>query len=140
MELSQEARTILLDMKGKLSAGWIKGSIFNENGMCLLGAAAKAGNLMPTTHRNPDAILAKNRSSTQSRFHFHVMSDTPLAKAMLALAETAGISWEDLAVWNDDPNRTHQEIIDLIDKTLESSVPSPHESGVAADMQLNTTN
>lgn len=85
---------ILLGAKeALLRDGWQQGSIYSMEGRrtCLIGACRRAysGNVM-----NGEV-------------------DAPVASALLSATDATAVT-----LWNDEPGRTFNEVIDLIDSTL----------------------
>lgn len=92
IETLSKARTILE------TEGWIQGSYHANEGYCLVGAVTEANKAFRATSTYPHLI--QSAIDTGYEFGPFIFDDTPLFD------------------WNDEPNRTKEEVLALIDATI----------------------
>lgn len=121
--MEKAVRDILVGMKAELSKGWAKGTLISEGGVCLYGALVRTANLQPC--RNPRAVPVKGRSNDLPKASggYSFSLESPEGRAVLALAGEAGETWDTLALWNDAPERTVDDITNAIDNILTRGAP-----------------
>jgi hypothetical protein len=117
-------RQSLLDIKAEVSRAWTKGTLLHIDGsVCLYGAAALTG--IPRGHvrsgpgHGPaEGQSINGRQDPAAECHVEFDLDSPTGVAMLLLAAVAGVHHTELAKWQDAPERTQADVVDLIDKVL----------------------
>lgn len=113
------SREILLKMKARLSEGWTKGAFATENGgVCLFGALVLAGDVPRCTGVNGGPCAPGRGTPGHPDGAYVVIDGSPERHAIEALAQQAGVHWLSLAIWNDAPGRTHEDVVGLIDAAL----------------------
>lgn len=117
--MTDEVRQVLVGMKSELSRGWIQNNLSRHDGVCLYGAVFRVCNIPgePSDGRSD----VKSRSGGNVKYTW--CWDEPEGIAIKLLAKQAGVSWDELAVWNDMEGRTQAEVVGLIDKTLMRHAP-----------------
>lgn len=119
--MDKETRDILTSMKAELSKGWIQGELVRESGVCLYGALIKTG-CVPLEHRCGGEVVA-GRADPNSETTWIIQVGTPEFNVSNMLATEVGETWQTLALWNDAPERTVDDIIDAIDRLLTRGQP-----------------
>lgn len=123
--MDPKVREILTGMKAELSKGWIQGDIQDDDGVCLYGALVRAGDLRigPSAGHCPSI---KGRETPAGGMSFFIPEDTPEGNAMIAISNELGVEMTDLALWQDDPSRTVDDVVAVIDRVLlkEESKPT----------------
>lgn len=117
-----QVRQILQSIKVTiLKRGWTQGSLVSKTGVCLFGAVTCQGTIpVKRTIENEDEFSIKGRDKGEEPTSYNLSFFAPAGKAFILLAYQAGVMLSDLAVWQDDPDRTQEEVIKLIDDTLEA--------------------
>lgn len=142
VEMNTEVRHVLLDMKSHLSKGWLQGTYGDGDSkdtsekVCLFGALIKTNRIdcYAVDPRNyPPGVTG--RGDRNYHHVFAIITDSPEEIAIKLLAEKAGVYWKELAVWQDAPERTHVEIIDLIDSVLADLPSMADKEGTSAEVQ-----
>ena len=100
----------LTTAKDELAGGWIQGDLHNTQGVCMLGALAYADCALLNAQLGPSK-------------HYRA--------AELLLRKKIAEMWPDLPVFidglpvlpgfNDAPERTHQDVLDVFDKAILSA-------------------
>lgn len=94
--------------------GWIQGRFISDEGFCLAGALNHATYQISNEFRahhddqNPPTKIWRNRDTVET----------------LIFQEIRKGNWQDgsLTVWNDQPGRTKEEVISVLDKVRENFV------------------
>jgi hypothetical protein len=115
--LDIETRQVLLNMKAELSKGWVQGDLKTKKGVCIFGATLQVCDV-PLRYDDRLPVLRGRGVKTADEPTYVMEDDSAAFLATEALARQAGVPWDELALWNDDPARTHEEIVGLIDATL----------------------
>lgn len=114
-----EARTreVLVGMKSELSKGWVQGELQNLDGVCLYGALIRVGELHcgPNWRSSP---AVKGRTNESSSLSYYLDLNSSEGKAIVAISDEIGVNWNDLALWQDEPGRTLDDLINVIDRIL----------------------
>lgn len=118
-----EVRDILVGMKEALSKGWIQGTVKSRKGVCLFGAAVQAGDL--EAHPIVSDGCVKGRTGTKGvwSYGFTIESDSVVKEALDLISEEVGVTYGSLALWNDHPGRTVDEVVAVIDSLLLEDLP-----------------
>lgn len=120
--MTDDARAILLGMKERLSKAWIQNDLMGaDESVCLLGAGVAAANIPPVHDCNRSSSFTGRKGGGIT---FTWENTHPLTEALEAVADTLGVPFSELAVWNDTPGRTQTQIIDAIDSTLRANAPT----------------
>ena len=117
MEDEQAVRAIFLKTKAELSKGWIQGNLVKKEGVCLFGALARGADL-PVVKCDGSGEYAKGRYDGAASPGYVFVWSTPAGRAVRFMAETAGLPWQEMALWNDEEGRTVEEVVSLIDRCL----------------------
>jgi hypothetical protein len=139
--MDTETRSLLLNMKASLSKGWVQGKLgidedikLNEEGVCLFGAAMALGPCRVASGL-ADEISVENPVKGRQQGTGYVTlitaeEGTSTYSAMDLIAKELNIPMVDVALWNDAPERTHQDIIDVIDCVLLKEKNAEGSSGL----------
>jgi hypothetical protein len=115
-------RQSLLDFKAEVSRRWTKGVVIDiDGGVCLFGAAARTGIPRGHVRSGPGpagAECIKGRQEANADSHVQVDMESATGIALQLLAAAAGVQYTELAEWQDAPERTQADVVDLIDKVL----------------------
>lgn len=115
--MDEKVRDVLVAMKAELSNGWVQGELQNDRGVCLYGSVVRTCNL-PYGPVGPFAEGVKGRLNDVSRNSYYLELTRPEGKAIVAIGNEIGVSWDDLALWQDEPGRTVDDLIAVIDLIL----------------------
>lgn len=115
-QLSSEARDILVKMKGHLSQGWIQGTLIQDNNVCLFGALVKSADLPYGVVCGSKII--KGRDYNPNIASHNIEYGSVAAEAIEAIAKETNRNLLDLALWNDEKERTVDDIVNVIDTIL----------------------
>lgn len=118
-----EVRDILVGMKEHLSKGWIQGRVQNRKGVCLFGAAVKAGGLAPHPIVSDGCVKGRTGVEGVWSYGFTIESDSVVKEALDLISEEVGVTYGSLALWNDHPGRTVDEVVAVIDSLLLEDLP-----------------
>lgn len=121
--MESEVRNILVGMKEALSKGWIQGHIQNKKGVCLFGAAVKAGGLAPHPIVSDGCVKGRTGEEGVWSYGFTIESDSAVKETLDLIAEKVGVVYGSLALWNDRQGRTVDEIVAVIDSLLLEDLP-----------------
>jgi hypothetical protein len=136
MQHVAEVRQILLKAKAALAAGWIQGDLMNEEeeAVCLYGALVRGANMQPLPPWACGTSPSVEGRGGDGSVTFGIFDGSPEAEAVVLLAELAGVTDSNkLALWNDEPDRTAEQVVDLFDRALEAlPAPEPYRCGIAA--------
>ena len=103
-----KARELLAD-EGK----WMKGMLIVDGCMCILGAIGVATGIIPADTRN----LFKG---TQTAV-YDALEDSPEVVIVARLARDTTVLADPVTAlyrWNDNSSRTHDEVMDVLDKAI----------------------
>lgn len=113
--MEAEVRNILVGMKRELSKGWIQEKLDDGENVCVYGALIRVGNCPLQVSYGPGV---RGRSTSGIRLSRVFNLKAPEGKAIIAIANEAGTTWQDLALWNDADGRTVDDVVDAIDRVL----------------------
>lgn len=116
-----EVRNILVGMKEELSKGWAQKGLMTEEGVCVYGAMTKAAKLPQKPCFGGGPI--QGRSGAAAGMAYVLNLEGPKGRAIKMLAAEVGTTFEELALWNDTPGRTVDEVVDAIDRVLLRDMP-----------------
>ena len=127
--MQEATRQALLDMKQHLARGWTQGELQNKDGVCLFGALVQAWPDGLRTCVGPGTVTGREGGAASGAVG---IAGGSAFQAMQLLAVAAGVGDIDqLAVWNDQPQRTHEQVIDLIDQVLAQHPAAAEEHATA---------
>lgn len=128
--MDHEVRDILVGMKTALSEGWIQGELQTEQGVCVYGALATTGAMMPSWGTcGPNGVKGRVTQDIEPGPMLTVYPNSPADKAMTMLCLEVGVkNQNELALWNDEEGRTVDDIINAIDALLLRGTPKPKRS------------